>query len=430
MEHPGPSDEEIRDRPREAPSSSDLSLEAQDERDLQRALAASLDSAGEIVEVLEAQRSAPSSPQAPTAVSSASSKDGLPPSDFFWVDVHWLRQWIVGEHLPREGVAAVASEEASSCGKGNSRAEPLVVEDGMPDESSSPSRAAHKEEAPRPGGGPVDDGYSDVGDHSLEPAGKAQDVSMRVVGDVFRIMEMTGDRDGVASRGSGTSPAVVPLEKGEAGVAGTGSGDCSTSEMAGREGISDTRGARQLPPLEGDAHPTEGRGDSPVPREPKGITSAAVEPCGTRITERNPHGDGGGDGCGVHPKSGGAEEDQERESETSRGHGYRKDPGVGCQGGGGKEAGMAKSTERGGSKVHMGCVPGAGKGVFADAMEHLPLLCDHGGVDPTSVSRWKLVTRRVYEGLLEEEGMGPPDHHLTANNYRCEQCVRNHIGRK
>lgn len=69
-------------------------------------------------------------------------------------------------------------------------------------------------------------------------------------------------------------------------------------------------------------------------------------------------------------------------------------------------------------------------GVFRESMRHLPLACQHGGVDPTSVSRLKLVTRRVYEGLLGEEGMPPPDWHLAATNFRCEQCVKNHIGQK
>ncbi|CAM9986673.1 unnamed protein product [Ascophyllum nodosum] len=68
--------------------------------------------------------------------------------------------------------------------------------------------------------------------------------------------------------------------------------------------------------------------------------------------------------------------------------------------------------------------------VFAEPMRNLGLVCDHGALHPASVSRWKLVTREVYEGLLGEDGVGPPDHHLSAANFRCEHCVREHISRK
>ena len=68
--------------------------------------------------------------------------------------------------------------------------------------------------------------------------------------------------------------------------------------------------------------------------------------------------------------------------------------------------------------------------VFAEPMRNLGLVCDHGALHPASVSRWKLVTREVYEGLLGEDGVGPPDHHLSAANFRCEHCIREHISRK
>ena len=69
-------------------------------------------------------------------------------------------------------------------------------------------------------------------------------------------------------------------------------------------------------------------------------------------------------------------------------------------------------------------------GVFFEPMRHLPLVCNHGGLHPSSVAGLKLVTRAVYEGLLGEEGMPPPDRHLAASNFYCGVCVDDHIRRK
>ncbi|CAN0347545.1 unnamed protein product, partial [Laminaria digitata] len=69
-------------------------------------------------------------------------------------------------------------------------------------------------------------------------------------------------------------------------------------------------------------------------------------------------------------------------------------------------------------------------GVFVGPMRHAPLVCKHGGLHPSSVAMLKLVTREVYEGLIAEEGMLPPDRHLAASNYYCGVCVDDHIRRK
>lgn len=68
--------------------------------------------------------------------------------------------------------------------------------------------------------------------------------------------------------------------------------------------------------------------------------------------------------------------------------------------------------------------------VFTEPIRNLGLLCEHGKLHPSSLSRWKIVTREVYEGLLEGQGIGPPDCHVSSANFRCEDCVRDYIGRK
>lgn len=68
--------------------------------------------------------------------------------------------------------------------------------------------------------------------------------------------------------------------------------------------------------------------------------------------------------------------------------------------------------------------------VFAEPIRNLGLLCEHGKLHPSSLSRWKIVSREVYEGLLEGQGIGPPDCHVSSANFRCEDCVRDYIGRK
>lgn len=68
--------------------------------------------------------------------------------------------------------------------------------------------------------------------------------------------------------------------------------------------------------------------------------------------------------------------------------------------------------------------------VFAEPIRNSGLLCEHGKLHPSSLSQWKIVTREVYEGLLEGQGMGLPDCHVSSANFRCEDCVRDYIGRK
>ena len=79
LRHPGPSDEQL--------STDAAAVEA---RDLATATAAS--SAGAKAADVFAEEKA----------SSAS----LPPGEYFWVDSHWLQQWVIGKSLP-PGEAAV-----------------------------------------------------------------------------------------------------------------------------------------------------------------------------------------------------------------------------------------------------------------------------------------------------------------------------------
>ncbi|CAN0509247.1 unnamed protein product, partial [Ectocarpus sp. 12 AP-2014] len=68
--------------------------------------------------------------------------------------------------------------------------------------------------------------------------------------------------------------------------------------------------------------------------------------------------------------------------------------------------------------------------VFTERLSNVPLLCPHGGLHPASVSKFKLVTRAAYEGILSTVCMPPPDYHLSASNYYCSLCVKDHIGQK
>lgn len=73
--------------------------------------------------------------------------------------------------------------------------------------------------------------------------------------------------------------------------------------------------------------------------------------------------------------------------------------------------------------------------VFAQRMRNGPLLCPHGGLHPSTVSRLKLVTREVYEGMLGvKDGAGAlalaPDRHIAAGNYYCAICVKDHVQQK
>ncbi|CAM9773619.1 unnamed protein product [Ectocarpus sp. 8 AP-2014] len=68
--------------------------------------------------------------------------------------------------------------------------------------------------------------------------------------------------------------------------------------------------------------------------------------------------------------------------------------------------------------------------VFTERLTNVPLLCPHGRLHPASVSKFKLVTRAAYEGILSTVCIPPPDYHLSASNFYCSLCVKDHIGQK
>lgn len=395
-----------------------MSLDAQEESDLQRAMAASLE--GILLPTVSELVSIPENAQGPSArdghgryrnlFASSTLRDGLPASDFFWVDANWLRQWITGEYLPPSSKSEDTLKEVCS-GKRSSNRDPLVIQSDQP---SSAGGTLQPGEEPPPECGKLDTDPKSSGkgggDNFVQMREARRNDAPCVVGDDIRVEKV----ETVDSAGDGPAAELV----------GGGEGDDGTGSSKGDGGET----ALVLTHQEQNGTDALREGTHICNLESRASSTTAKK------TEQQPGNNSGGDGGSSGPEKSRAmgdpeasaqissKEDKAEESEGAYPVEYCEQiasllptptnvPG-GCN---------ASDGGGGGSK--------AGAGVFSGPMRHLPLLCEHGGVHPTSVSRLKLVTRRVYLGLLGEGGM-PPDHHLTATNYRCEQCIRNHIGQK
>lgn len=309
--------------------------------------------------------------------------------DFCWVDSHWLRQWVVGEHLPPPGepAPASASTKRASVGSGSSSGDPVVLDSR--NASASTVKAWDGGAAESDGGG-------------KERKGEDKQCSQK-----FRCVEADDPAEATAGQAGGKGEGAE-----EGGVCGEGGGD------------EERNGATV-----GQANAAAGGGKA------EGSTVAALAESGVGATAAKPvppQGEGGGGG--VEAPSVGRREGCAgvngvvngflgRESaQPDRGEGKGQDS---------TEASIGAKPETGRAEDAVGALAGGSPGgIFSEPMRNRPIVCDHGRLHPASVSRLKLVTRDVYEGIVSEEGMSPPDRHITSSNFRCEHCVRDHIGQK
>lgn len=312
-------------------------------------------------------------------------------SNFFWVESHWLRQWVIGEVLPPPkdairagGTVSITSPAAAepaqvAAEKGSSTADPVVLEVSVGD--------SHEETTKK---------TVDLGDTDLVGENGASRRSRKLEG-----------------RRGATAAAAMDVS-GEGHTDGDDS--CSTVGDEAEVSVVVKDGQEE--------------GVAVIIDDDSGERKASVA-------------------CVKRPKTSEAEGDQQlgcRKRRRDEGPAEVVENGVALGDVGASRAGVVCDLQEGtnssiGNRRDLNeqavGPPGVGaveraspEGVFARPMRNLPLLCKHGGLYPASVSRLKLVTREVYLGLLREGGVPPPDHHLTAGNYHCELCVKDHIGEK
>lgn len=339
------------------------------------------------------------------------SKRLLLDSEFFWVESDWLRQWVTGECLPPAADSsgdirvsstplAVSNSTEACSGKGTSDGVLPVMGVSDANHPSSGSRPQEQLALPRQGCAENDPGVVSGGgeSRSCEKGNAKERTTVE--------SQHAGDAADAQSKmnGGAAPPGETPkIEKPPAARAARG---CSIPVMPSFEIDDDFKCAKMRP-----------------------IGGKMLE-----LVAKNQGDDGGGGDTLMHRDS-----RCEKENTTTAGKAgndeklptvvkppevlaSEKGPSAPPRQGASKAASETSSTNNG------SCV--AEGGVFREAMHHAPLMCEHGGLNPTSVARLKLVTRRVYEGLLGEDGMPPADRHLAAANFRCEQCVKKHIGQK
>lgn len=454
-EHPGPSDEELREVPDDVHAAWDTSVEAQEESDLQRAMAASLASisvaeAGFLASGAEMSASPAVSrrdnSRGGEALSEPSASGALPPSKYFWVESHWLRQWVIGEKiLPSEGRESAAAKDHVSTGKATWSGDSVVL-DGASDVLTSSSRRptckkplgeVHGEEGGNDGSSGREDGRAEHGDadgdRSFLDDGIEDEDSSEAGRDMGIDEHHTKRWEEREFTKGGGDPGGEVEGKGS-GVSGTSDyGAGSTRRQSER--CHQDQGVLAEPPS-GDDKQGVMSGQKCVEKREEAVKQTDDSSAGGNVTSarlKSELSETGGAGDRARCRGGdGSEDCWERIPQVLSGDRGVPESEAGCPAEISGEA-EATSAKPGDFSKSGGLLDGCGgsrASVFVTPMRHAHLLCEHGRVHPNSVSRLKLVTRKVYEGLLEEEGMPPPDHHLTATNYRCEHCVRDHIGEK
>lgn len=303
-------------------------------------------------------------------------------NEFFWVDSQWLRQWVVGEHLPPPSESASTVTGKASSGRGFRREDPLVL-DGDGPTATDPTRES--------GVGAVLSASMEE-EEGDEGNGKTSSKYLSKV-DMEAVAMVPGAGDAQRGGAGGTDRGV---ERGAAEGRGSCREETSVSEVGDVDKATPVVAKSEVCTADTLEQSTKERREE---EEEVGD----LQTLGEKVDAVNDRVDGG-------------EGSDDSSSATTKG----------CP-----QSSTCPTLEAGGDGGWKGVAAGLGSGgVFRGPMRHLPLLCEHGGLHPASVSRLKLVTRGVYEGLLSEEGMPPPDHHLAANNYRCEECVKDHIGQK
>lgn len=382
--HPGPSDEQLQAPPARREESPPPVRSSREERELRQALAASLasstSSTAAALGALDTEYSVETD-CAPVASLPVPLDRALLENEFFWVDSQWLRQWVVGEHLPPPGESASTVTGKASSGRGSRREDPLVL-DGDGPTATDPIRES--------GVGAVLSASMEE-EEGGEGTGKASSKDLaKVEKEAVAMVPGAGD----AQRG-GAGGADRGVERGAAEERGSCREEASVSEVGDVGDATPVAAKPGVCTADTLEQPTKERGEEEA--------AGDVQTLGEKVDAVNDRIDGG-------------EGSDDASSATTKG----------CP-----QSSTCPTLEAGGEGGWKGVAAGLGSGgVFRGAMRHLPLLCEHGGLHPASVSRLKLVTRGVYEGLLSEEGMPPPDHHLAATNYRCEECVKDHIGQK
>lgn len=341
------------------------------------------------------------------------SKRLLLDSEFFWVDSEWLRQWVIGECIPPSANSSaeisisstpcVVSDSTEAC-SGNVPSSGVPPVGGVSDSNhpSSGSRPEEQPASPQKGCTDNDPGVISGGDESGScEKGKAKErtaVESRHAGGAADALENTEQSK---VNGGATLPGAGPQM------------EDSPAARAAR--------CRSLP-----VKPSFEIGDD--------SKCAKTRPIGWKMSERLANqGDDGGGGASMTRDS---RCEQENTTAAGKAENYGKFPTVVKPPEVLASEGPASPPRQGASKAASGSSStsngfyAAEGGVFREAMRHAPLMCEHGGLNPASVTRLKLVTRKVYEGLLGEEGMPAADRHLAAANFRCQQCVKKHVGQK
>lgn len=389
--HPGPSDEQLIasaamcehasiaavSAAAAAAAEEGYSSMAQEDRELAQAMAASL------------AESAPILPDATTEKDSIAGEreeqkqerknPPIPPDEeFFWVEAEWIRQWIVGQHADSSNAngAGAAAAALTVANGGTSSRDPVVLD----------------VDSPQPKGGGGGDGSDDT--------------------DAF----------------------VKKTEEGETAVAAVGSdgkgyamGDGTKEEQEDPQDAAE----RSVASAAADASLNE----TPKPLQVKGGVKRPVRPKKEKGKE---HGDGAftGDVKAVAEIPNGVENAAAADGAGGGENGtttVTSEPVVTLSGADAMAVAMAAGV------ADDAAAPTPPNGVFAQPMRNRPLLCAHGKLHPSSVWRLKLVSRKVYEGMLEvevevEDGAAAlhlaPDGHIAAGNYYCALCVKEHIGQK
>lgn len=371
--HPGPSDEQLGAPPAREEALTPPAYLSQEERNLRQAMAESLvslkSSSTAAAGALGAESSGGSTNPKGADLPGLELDRALPESEFFWVDSHWLRQWVVGEHLPppSESISTVSGK--ASPGRGSHPEDPLVLDGGSP-------KAAYLTQE------------SGVGDAIVEEKEGYE-------GDKEAVVMGPGGGD---ARGGGAGGTDRGVGRGVAAEGGDGFRQKGGVSEVGEGGDSATVVAKLRVRTGDDADTSEQVNEK---RKREGRAAESVQKLGDAVNDGVGDGDEGSDDDSFATAKGWPKYSPRSTSEAG--------------------------VEEGETGVAAGL---CSEGVFRGSVRHLPLLCEHGGLHPASVSRLKLVTRSVYEGLLSDKGMPPPDHHLAATNYRCEECVKDHIGQK
>ena len=403
-----------------AAAATSSSRAAQEEQDLRKAIARSLVDSAQGAAAAAAVPTIPTAPacnpkQEPEPEERQEQKHEVTPipseSDFFWVEAEWLRQWVVGQHDGSPSDRAPAAAAAAAAARGGSSSGDPVVLDGSPAPKG------------RNGDGGVDRIALEKTTLEMDVDEEAKAAAAAAAG------EAGGGDEDMAGGGSGERPdggIKVDVVGGKQGAGVAAPAAAATEAAAG-------------PSSKGTPEPVEDRHEKPRRSDEEELVAEEAEAEKDRSRSRSRSRNGvtengvvssetavAASSNGVKSAVAGSSQLDEAAAQT----GAAAELVVTTPSGGGTAEGGAAPAQTPPVSMPTPAKMPVPKGVFAQPMRIRPLLCPHGRVHPASVSRLKLVTRAVYEGLLGggKGGVGvAADHHIAAGSYYCALCVKEHV---